>query len=156
MKKALLVFLLFIGLILQVTVFSHLRIAGIKPDLILILVLAIGFFQGTYRGMSFGFLGGFLEDVFSSASLGTNALSKVICGFLVSLIGKKVYENIGTQVVIIIAFSLLDRIITLIILFLSSGTCSIFLSFIPQTLVYLLYNLILGLIVFPLMKKISR
>ena len=156
MKKALLVLLLFISLILQVTVFSHLKIFGIKPDLILIIVLAIGFFRGSYQGMSFGFLGGFLEDVFSSAGLGTNALSKVLCGFLVSFVGKKVYENIGTQAVIIVTFSILDRIITLIILFLSSGTFSMSLSLIPQTIVYALYNLILGLLAFPLMKKFSN
>ncbi len=156
MKKFIFVVFILIGLLLQVTVFSHLKIMGIKPDLILIIVLAIGFYRGSYQGMAFGFFGGFLEDVFSSASLGTNALSKVICGFLVSFIGKKVYENLGTQAAIIIIFSLLDRILNLVISFFSSGATPLSFSMVTNTLSYIFYNLILSFLIFPLIRKISN
>lgn len=155
MKKISVFLMLFIGLFLQITVFSRLKILGIKPDLILIIVLGIAFFQGSYRGMAVGFLGGLLEDVFSGANLGTNALSKVLCGFLASVIGRRVYENVGTQVVLILLFSLLDRIFNLAILFFSPAAVSISFSFIPQTIVYMLYNLAIGILIFPLIRKIT-
>lgn len=156
MNKGFIFLIFFLGIILQVTIFSHHLILGEKPDLILILVLALGFIQGSNRGMSFGFLGGILEDVFSAVNLGTNALSKTLCGFLVSLIGHKVYENITTQAALIIIFSLLDRITTGTILFFTTASFSLTPSIIPQTLAYILYNLLLGFFIFPLIKKISR
>ncbi len=156
MKKISVFLMLFIGLFLQITVFSRLKILGIKPDLILIIVLGIAFFQGSYRGMAVGFLGGLLEDVFSGANLGTNALSKVLCGFLASVIGRRVYENVGTQAVLILLFSLLDRIFNLAILFFSGAAVSISFSFIPQTIVYMLYNLAIGILIFPLIRKITE
>ena len=156
MKKLSVLLMLFIGLFLQVTVFSRLKILGIKPDLILIIVLGIAFFQGSYRGMAVGFLGGLLEDVFSGANLGTNALAKVLCGFLASVVGKRVYENIGTQAALILVFSLFDRIFNLVILFFSPAAVSISFSFIPQTIVYMFYNLAVGILIFPLIRKITK
>ena len=156
MRKKPVFLMLFIGLFLQVTVFSRLKILGIKPDLILIIVLGIAFFQGSYRGMAAGFMGGLLEDVFSAANLGTNTLSKVLCGFLASVVGKKVYENIGTQAVLILGFSLLDRILNLTILFFSPASVSVSFLFSLQTVVYMLYNLAVGILIFPLIRKIAK
>ncbi len=156
MKKIILFFAIAAGLILQVTIFSRFKIFGVKPDLILVIVLAIGFFQGSYRGISYGFLGGLLEDIFSSVNLGTNALSKVLCGFLVSLIGRKVYESLGAQAAIIVIFSLLDRIFTWVILLFSATPQPFSLAILVKIAFYISYNLIVGLVVFPLMKKISK
>ena len=155
MKRLYLFLLIFIGLILQVTIFSHLTIFGIKPDIVLIIVLAISFYQGAYRGMAYGFWGGLLEDVFSSSSLGTNALSKVLCGFLASFLGRKVYENIGTQITLIVIFSILERIFTGIIVFFSPRHLSFSWSIFSQTLFFILYNLLIGLMIIPIVRKLS-
>lgn len=70
-------------LILQSTLFSHLMIAGVKPDLLLVLVLFNSFFRGPYQGACFGFFIGFLEDLYLGSFWGMNALAKASTAFLV-------------------------------------------------------------------------
>ena len=49
--------------LLQSTVFSHLELAGIKPNLLLIVTAAFGFMRGPKEGMWIGLAAGLLLDV---------------------------------------------------------------------------------------------
>ncbi|MGI6588358.1 MAG: rod shape-determining protein MreD [Peptococcia bacterium] len=69
-------------LILQSTLFSQLMIAGVKPDLLLILIIFNCFFQGPYKGCAFGFFLGLLEDLYLGSYIGMNALTKALTSFI--------------------------------------------------------------------------
>lgn len=73
--------LLLLLTILQATSLNRLSILGIKPDLLLILVILLGLHHGPLSGAGYGFLAGVLLDIFSPSPLGTNALSKTVLGF---------------------------------------------------------------------------
>ena len=78
MKKVFLsiaVFLVFILIyILQSNFFTWFNIAGVKPNLVIILVLFIGLFAGRIYGLTFGVIFGLLIDIFISYK--TNCLIK--------------------------------------------------------------------------------
>ena len=59
-----------------------LRVANIKLDLPLLLVVYIGLARGTKEGIVHGFLIGLLVDVLNPYFLGLNALIKTLLGYL--------------------------------------------------------------------------
>lgn len=75
-------------ILLLVVVFQSLfaeplRVANIKLDLPLLLVVYLGLTRGAREGIIHGFLIGLLVDVLSPYFLGLNALIKTILGYLV-------------------------------------------------------------------------
>lgn len=82
---------LFLCILLQTTLFSSLKICGVKPDLILIVVLYASLWKGVRRGVVVGFIGGMLEDIVSGGLPGANAFAKLTVGLLCGLSPKKFY-----------------------------------------------------------------
>jgi rod shape-determining protein MreD len=84
----------FIGVIvLQTSVFHRIPIGGMKPDLVIIIVVYLGLVKGAEVGSLSGFTFGLVEDVLSGTSLGTNALAKTIIGFFCGVGGKRLYTH---------------------------------------------------------------
>lgn len=81
------------SLALQSTIFSFFEIAGIKPDLVLIIVIFNALLQGSREGAVFGFVGGLLQDIILGQNVGMNALAKMATGYLVGLTEKKVFKE---------------------------------------------------------------
>ena len=76
MKKVLIFIALFIVFMLlyflQMNFFSWFTIAGIKPNLFVILILAIGLFAGKIPGVISGIIAGLLLDFFIGKSVRNN------------------------------------------------------------------------------------
>ena len=86
MKKILstiIIFLIFILIyFLQSNFFSWFNIAGIKPNLFIILVLMVGLFVGKIYGATTGIVLGLLLDFFIGKNLGLYAIQLGIAGLL--------------------------------------------------------------------------
>lgn len=82
-KYLLLVIMALIALTLQSTVFNHLNIAGVKPDIILVMAVCIGVVRGPRQGMIAGLALGLLEDLYLGRFIGMNAICKGSAGFIV-------------------------------------------------------------------------
>lgn len=80
MRLALLLILL---VVLQTTVFPHLRVAGVVPELGLVTALAIAVRYGPELGASFGFAAGLASDVFLQTPLGLGALAFGLTAYVV-------------------------------------------------------------------------
>ena len=91
LKKIVPFILLLLLAILQATSLNRLSILGIKPDLLLILIIFLGLHKGPLSGAGYGFLAGVLLDIFSPAPLGTNTLSKTVLGFLAGAVAPLLY-----------------------------------------------------------------
>ena len=95
MKYFFLLLATLIGLILQSTYFEGLKVAGLKPDLVMLIVVFYAVQQGAKKGAFFGFAAGLLEDVFAAKFLGIHAVIKAVIGFAAGMLEKRVYkENI--------------------------------------------------------------
>ena len=86
MKKILSIVIIFIAFIfiyfLQSNFFNWFNIAGVKPNLFIILSLIIGIFLGKIYGASIGIVCGLLLDLFIGKVLGINAITLGLAGFM--------------------------------------------------------------------------
>ena len=97
MRKVLSIIVIFILFIfiyfLQSNFFSWFNIAGVKPNLFIILTLIVGIFIGKIYGGSIGIIFGLLLDLFIGKALGINAIVLGIAGFMRRDIYKKFFKR---------------------------------------------------------------
>lgn len=71
--------------VIQTTVFPHLRVFGAMPDLLLLATIAVAYEDGPDTGAIFGFFSGLALDLFLATPLGVSALTFAIIGYLVGV-----------------------------------------------------------------------
>lgn len=74
-------FWLFIIVIFQSLVIALVRVAGVAPDLALVLTAGIALRRGSTEGLLFGWLSGLLLDVLTPQSLGVGMMLRGLLGF---------------------------------------------------------------------------
>lgn len=93
MKKILSIIIIIITFIfiyfLQSNFFNWFNIAGVKPNLFILLSLFIGIFIGKIYGASIGIVFGLLLDLFIGKALGINGIVLGVAGFMRRSIYKK-------------------------------------------------------------------
>lgn len=77
---------IYICYIFQTSVFTHVELAGIVPNLLIALTSSFGYLKGRKYGLVVGFLSGLLMDIFMGEYFGLNALVMMYIGFLNGLI----------------------------------------------------------------------
>lgn len=102
------------AMVLQTTVLDVLTIKGIKPDLILVIVVYLGLVKGSDIGCTSGFFFGLLEDVYSGMYLGSNALTKTTLGFFCGVIGKRLYTQSLFSQILCVGFATVVDVILLL------------------------------------------
>ena len=107
--------LIFIGtMVLQTSVLHRIPIGGMKPDLVLIIVVYLGLVKGAEVGTLSGFIFGLIEDVVSGTYLGSNALAKTIVGFFCGVGGKRLYtHNMFSQILFVSLSSVINIVLRL-------------------------------------------
>lgn len=93
MRSLVLLSFIILAMLLQATVFNFLQVAGVKPDLILMLVVFNGFLRGSKEGAFLGFLAGLLQDIFTGNYIGLNALTKMLAGYMAGLAETRFYNE---------------------------------------------------------------
>ena len=94
MKRILVHFILIIlCYILQVSVFSFFKLAGIVPNIMLILVVSFALMRGQTEGMLIGFFSGMLIDIMAGDAIGFYALIFLFVGYTNGLLAKIFYAN---------------------------------------------------------------
>ena len=158
MKKVFLsiaVFLVFILIyILQSNFFTWFNIAGVKPNLVIILVLFIGLFAGRIYGLTFGVIFGLLIDIFISKKIGVSAIMYGGIGILGGILDKNFSKDskitiVGMVVVATFLYELFSYIINAMIF---SYTWE-FLNFTIKLIVEIIYNSIITIILYPTIQK---
>ncbi len=81
------------ALIIQTTALNYMAIYGVKPDLVIILVILNGFLRGTREGAFLGFSAGILQDLVSGGYFGLNTLTKMVAGYLAGLGKDRLYRD---------------------------------------------------------------
>ncbi|OAT85612.1 rod shape-determining protein MreD [Desulfotomaculum copahuensis] len=93
MRGLVLLGLLALALLLQGTVLGMLRIGGVMPDLVLMLVVFVAFLSGKTEGAFWGFVAGLIKDAAAGSYFGLNALSLMTAGYLVGLAERRLYKD---------------------------------------------------------------
>ncbi len=93
MKFAVWVVAFLMNLVFQSTLFTFFQIKGVRPDLLIILVIFVALFRGPVEGGKAGFLAGLLEDLVVGQFIGMNAFIKMFVGIVVGLFEKRLYRE---------------------------------------------------------------
>lgn len=151
-----LLLLFFVIYFLQLNFFSWFNIGGIMPNLIVVLVLFIGLFVGKKVGVILGIVFGMIIDLNIGKSL---VITSILLG-AIGLLGEYLDKNFSkdSRVTIIImsaASTLIYEVATYAISIFQNGVTPEILTFTLTLLVEILFNTMLIIIFFPLMKKLG-
>lgn len=76
------------GGVAQTTLASAVRVAGVPPDLPLIVVVMLALRRGPEFGCLAGFFAGLIQDASGGGPIGVQALTKALAGFAVGALGR--------------------------------------------------------------------
>ena len=149
--------LIFVGAILQATLFDYLDIGGVRPSLLLIITVFFGLHEGPLVGAVVGFICGLFEDSLSSGTIGVNALARTLLGFIVgSIRGRLFRDTIWYRTGALFIASLLGETMVFSILYVLDLADSFLRSFRNVILLSALYNTLLAPLLFYLFDRLLR
>lgn len=82
-----------IATVLQSTVFSHLAVKGIGPDLVLLMAVVFGLLGGWKIGATHAIIGGTIEGLMLGQAVGIRVFSLLIAGISAGVISTKVDKD---------------------------------------------------------------
>ena len=137
--------------LLQSNFFSWFNLAGVRPNLFVILVLSIGLFTGRGFGSAFGILFGLSLDFFIGKSIGISAIMLGIIGFLGGYLSKNFSKDSRITMMIMILFATLIYEIGTYMFnyFINSVNIELF-YFVKVLLIELVFNLLITIVIYPL------
>jgi rod shape-determining protein MreD len=74
-----------VAVLLESTVLAGLRIGGVRPDVLVIAVVAVAMASGPASGAAFGFSAGLVADLLFDLPVGVSALVYTVVGFAAGL-----------------------------------------------------------------------
>lgn len=158
MKKTLINFFLILTVLiiyyLQSNFFMWFNIAGIKPNLFVVLALFIGLFSNRTMGIAYGVGIGVLIDILIGKTIGIYAISLGIIGFLAAVYDKNFSKDSRMTIIFMVAGStIIFEIINYLLNYMILGTNIEILNFISILLIEVIYNVILTIILYSLIQK---
>jgi len=83
------IILIIFAVAIQATWLEAIRIRGVVPDIVLLIIVYFALNDGEERAMWTGALGGVFEDVAADTALGHHVLCNVIVGYVVGRVGQR-------------------------------------------------------------------
>jgi rod shape-determining protein MreD len=98
---------MYVGLIvalvpLQTTIWRYTSIAGVSPDLCLVVTCLVGILSSEMEGVLLGLALGFLQDLFSPGEAWLNILTKGTIGLLAGMAGRHLAKTTPTAVLVLV------------------------------------------------------
>ena len=160
MKKTLSVIFLIISFFIiyffQANFFSWFTIAGVKPNLFIILVLVVSLFGGIKLGIPFGICIGLFLDMIIGTSIGPGTLMYGIIGLIGGYFDKNFSkESRITIMLMIIGSTCIYEIGIYALKFIQLSINIELLEFLKRLLIEVIFNTILTIILYPLMQKLG-
>lgn len=154
MKKTIDIFFIilifFIIYFLQSNLFTWFNIAGVMPNLFVILIMLIGLFIKKKSGFIFGIIFGLLIDLFIGARVGINAIALAIVGLASEALDKNFSkDNRITVMFLTCILTILAEVIIYALQILFCGASFQGLEFTKIVLIEMIYNAILMAIIYP-------
>lgn len=143
--------------LLQCTVFPSLTIAGIKPNLLLIITASFGFMRGSKTGMIIGFFSGLFIDIQFGSLIGFYALIYTLIGFVNGLFEKIFFdEDIKLPLLLIAGTDLVYGVIIYFFMFLLNSDFH-FTYYLNRIIIpEVIYTIVVTLAVYPLLLLIMH
>lgn len=157
LRKIVVTVFIIVCFVLQCSVFGSLALAGIIPNLMIILTSSFGFMRGEREGLLIGFFCGLISDVFFGGFLGFYALLLMYIGFLNGKFCKIFYpEDIKLPLALIVVSDLSYGIICYILTFMLRSRFAFSYYFLHIILPEALYTIVVTLFLYPVILKVNE
>ena len=155
MKKAFDIFFIilifFIIYFLQSNFFTWFNIAGVMPNLFVLLIMLVGLFIKKKAAFVFGILYGLLIDFFIGSKVGLNAIALAIVGLTAEMLDKNFSkDNRITVMFLTCVLTLLAELVTYILQVLFCDVSIHILGFTKVVIIETIYNVFLIAIIYPI------
>lgn len=137
----------------QTIFFNQFTIAGIMPNLFIILMLFIGLYMGRTIGIIYGIIYGIFIDIWIGKTLGLTSIGLAVIGVISGLLDKTFSKD--SRLTVLLMGSICTIIYEVALYFMQYMTMGInveILQFIKILFVEVIYNMIIIIILYPLMK----
>lgn len=140
--------------ILQANFFSWFNIAGIMPNLFIILVLFIGLFANRILGSMYGLVIGLLLDFIIGSKIGIYSVGLGLIGFLSAVFDKNFSKDSRmTIMLMVVVATAIFEVLSYILNYIFMSINVELLNFVKILAIEIVFNLILTIIVYPLIQK---
>lgn len=158
MKKTLAIVLIIITFLiiyfLQANFFTWFNIAGIKPNLFVVLILLVGLFAGRKIGIPIAIFLGFFLDLVVGKSIGISAFMFAIVAFFGGYLDKNFSKDSRLTIMLMVAGSTaIYEIGSYVFNVINLSAYAELGSFIKILLIEIVYNAMLTIILYPLIQK---
>lgn len=148
---------LIVCFLLQTSLFSFLRISGVVPNCLLILVITIAYTRGQIPAIVTGFFAGILLDLCFSETVGFCAVIYMVVAFLAGYAHKIYYErDYFVPGALVLAGELIYSFMYYVLFFLLRGKLELHTYFIYTILPRMLYTILVSLALYPAFHGIHR
>lgn len=139
---------------LQINFFTWFKIAGVMPNLFVILVLFIGLFSGRTMGVTYGLLFGILLDLFIGQRVGITAIGLGIIGIIGGIFDKNFSKDSRiTIMIMVITTTIAYEVIIYLLRYLVLDSTIELVIFAKILLIEVLFNTLLTIILYPSIQK---
>lgn len=139
---------------LQSNFFMWFNIAGIKPNLLVILVLFIGLFANRTMGIAYGTGIGIVIDILVGHVIGIYAVTLGIIGFLAAVFDKNFSKDSRITIIFMVAgATIIFEILNYLLNYMFLGNNIEIINFIYILVIEILFNIILTIILYSLIQK---
>lgn len=143
LRKIVTFLIIYLSFILQCSVFNHISLGGIVPNLLLIVTATFGFMRGQTVGMTVGFTAGLITDIFFGSPFGFVTLIYTVIGYLNGFFKNIFYpEDIKLPMVLITGSELVYCILYYALKFLLRGRLHIGYYFVHVMLPEMIYTIV--------------
>ena len=144
----------FIIYFLQINFFIWFNISGINPNLFIILILFIGLFIGKKVAIPLGIILGIYLDVLTSKQVGISAIAFALIGFLGGYLDKNFSKDSKITILLMVTGStIIFETISYIYSCARYNVSAQILGFIRILLIEIIFNVLLTIIIYPLIKS---
>lgn len=150
----LLVLTAFIIYFLQSNFFTWFNIAGIMPNVFVILVLFIGLFTNKTVGTVYGVIIGYILDLLFGTKIGIQAVSLGLVGFLAAIFDKNFSKDSRmTIMLMVLGATVVVEVLDYLLTYMFVGINVEIFNFVKMLVIEVLFNIILTIIIYPLIQK---
>lgn len=145
------------ALLLQSTVFSQLRLLGVRPELLYLVTIVIALLEGPNEGAAVGFAGGLTQDFLMNQPKGITALTLTLLGYAVGMMRQFITSPSPLLPTVVVAVGTAAGIIFYEVVSLLLGNLDVSMTYgLKVALLTALYNAVLTPILYPLLRRITE
>lgn len=142
--------------LLQSTIFHYIELAGVVPNLLLIVTMSFGLMRGRREGMLVGFFSGLLIDIFFGTVLGPFALIYMTLGYANGFFHRIYYvEDVLLPMLMIMLNDFIFNVIIYVVYFLLRNRLNFVDYLVTLILPEMIYTILVTLFFYKILVRIN-